>query len=83
MAVRKQLYLTDRQERLLKQRARATGQAEAALVREALEQYLGAPAGREDDPLLQLAPVDMGDASLSERHDDILYGPPRRERPRR
>lgn len=49
--VRKQLYITEQQDRALKQQAKALGVSEAELVRRALDELLhdtlGAPARRE------------------------------------
>lgn len=38
--IRKQLYITPEQERLLKEKAATSGASEAEIVREALEEYL-------------------------------------------
>ena len=43
--IRKQLYITPEQERLLKERAAASSQSEAEIVREALESYLTGDSG--------------------------------------
>jgi len=62
-----------------KERARKDGIPFAELVRQAIESRLEAPGFRpQDDPLFGEVPVHDGPVppSLSEDHDDHLYGKP-------
>ncbi len=84
MSVRKQLYLTEEQENLLKRRARATRRSEAALVREAIERCYGFAADPREDPLLKIRPFGgKGPSDLGAEHDHYLYGWPKKRRGRR
>lgn len=82
---RKQIYLPEDAARRLRRLSQATGMSEAALIRRALDEYLGKMARQvrgEEDPLLQLiglcdSPEGPTDASLN--HDFYLYGAPKRE----
>lgn len=52
--VRMQVYLTESQRRSLERKARANGQPVAALIRRAIDRYLGGEGG-EPDPRAALA----------------------------
>lgn len=64
--IRKQLYISEVQERGLKRLASATGQSEAWHVRAALDRYLAADPLSE---LVGLAATDDGPTDVAEAHD--------------
>ncbi len=77
--VRIQLHLEDEQDRRLRSLARREGVSRAQLIRRGIDLVLREPGGKPD-PLLDLIGA-AGPASrpdLSERHDDVLYGPTHR-----
>jgi hypothetical protein len=77
--VRIQLHLTERQDRLLRARARRCGATRADLIRRGIDRLLDEPDGTAD-PLLELigAAGKAGRSDSSERHDEIIYElPPR------
>jgi hypothetical protein len=78
--IRIQLHLTERQDRLLRERARRSGSTRADLIRRGIDRLLGEQDGASD-PLLELigAAGPSGRSDLSERHDEVIYElPPRR-----
>jgi hypothetical protein len=83
---RTQIYLTSAQHEALRRVAHARGTSLAGVVREAVDAYLRKPpagAKRErvgPDPLADLIGFVEAGRDLSERHDDVLYGPKRRRR---
>ena len=74
---RTQIHLDEHRYELTKQRAFAEGTSMAAVVREAVAQYLAAPAKRPDS-LESFSFIGSGRSQpggpqpLSERHDDAL-----------
>ena len=77
--VRKQIYLTARQNDLLKRAAAAARRSEAELLREALDRFLESQAPRAPalpaDPLWGIVGLaDGGDERASERVEEALYG---------
>jgi hypothetical protein len=81
--VRKQVYITEEQEQLLKRAARHGRHTEAEILRSALDQALRpkrVPRGRTGrDPLWDI--VGLGrtrDGDVSHNVDHYLYGAPRR-----
>jgi hypothetical protein len=78
--IRIQLHLTERQDRLLRERARRAGSTRAQLIRQGIDRLLGELEGGSD-PLLELvgAAGSAGRADLGDRHDELIYElPPRR-----
>ena len=76
--VRKQVYLTVEQDRLLRRAAKKHRRTEAEIIRQALDRTLGNPASDDParDPIWGLVAIaDGGDdlSELSERIDDVLY----------
>ncbi len=77
--VRTQLYLTERQRKVLAEQSRLTGKSAGELVREAVDEvYLKErrqPAVLTDgDPLWNLVGSgSSGETDISIRHDDYLY----------
>ena len=72
---RTQIYLDEVQQEALRERAVAEGRSVAALIREAVSQFL-APGGRskKKDPFLAIAGTFAGGpGDAAERHDDFLY----------
>ncbi|MBI2264955.1 MAG: hypothetical protein HYU64_07260 [Armatimonadetes bacterium] len=78
---RKQIYLSEDMEQELRAAALFRGASEAAIVREALEQYLQARRPKvplEEDPLWKLVGIiEDGPPDASEAIDYYLYGPGR------
>jgi len=77
--VRTQIYLSEEQYRLLKQRARLLGRSVAELIRTAVAQYLERSASQDvlspDDPIFDIVGRGESDTSdLSVGHDRYLYG---------
>jgi hypothetical protein len=78
--VRKQVYLTSRQNDLLRRTAQAARRSEAEVLREALDQFFDGQDAHapttESDPLWGIVGLaDLPDDALSEQVDDELYGP--------
>ncbi len=77
--VRTQLYLTERQRKVLAEQSRLTGKSAGELVREAVDEvYLKEPRQPavlpDDDPLWHLVGSgSSGQTDISARHDDYLY----------
>lgn len=78
--VRKQVYLTASQNSRLARTAKRLQRSEAELLREALDRFL--PGGSleaidtQQDSLFDIVGIGVGaDRDLSERVDEILYGP--------
>lgn len=76
--VRKQVYLTVEQDRLLRRAAKKHRRTEADLIREALDRTLGDAAIDDpaDDALWGLVAItdDTDAPDLSDKVDDVLYG---------
>jgi plasmid stability protein len=74
---RTQIYLDEQMDEQLRQRAAAEGRSAAAVIREALNSYLGrSPVGaEEDDPIRAMAGTLRGlSADAAAEHDRDLYG---------
>lgn len=72
MAVRKQTYITEDQERALKRLARAMGLSEAEILRRAVDLYLRTEGADGQDPnadMIGIVDTGRGDGSVS--HDSI------------
>ncbi len=67
--VRKQVFITIEQNRLLKQRAKAAGRPEAELIRGAIDRELGIETGKDDwkAEILKYAGALADDEGLAER----------------
>jgi hypothetical protein len=77
---RTQIYLDERADEQLRQRAVAEGRSAAAVIREALDAYLTRtlPAARGTDPIRAMAGSLRGlPADAAAEHDRDLYGRPR------
>jgi hypothetical protein len=77
--VRKQLYITEEQEQLLKRAARRERRTEAQILRSALEQVLRPKKIRrsrtERDPLWEIVGIGRaGDGDVARNVDHYLYG---------
>ena len=59
MMIRKQIYIEERQERLLKRQARSLGKTEAELIRLAIDRSLGTGGGVVSDEAWQRAYATM------------------------
>ena len=73
---RTQIYLEDSQYRALQARARREGKSMAALIREIIDEHMGASgAAAAVDPLKGLIGIGQGDGSaVAENYEDYLYG---------
>lgn len=78
---RMQLYLTQEDYNHLRDMANERGLSLAAVIREAIHEYLQKAeqrTGWEADPLSKMVGFFAGEKDLSERHDEYLYGLRRR-----
>ncbi|MBC7341277.1 MAG: CopG family transcriptional regulator [Clostridia bacterium] len=78
MAVRTQIYLSEKLYKRVKARAAKTGKSMAEQIRESLERYLDekeAAEAKPDDPIWKLAgQIQSTEGDLSSKHDTYLYG---------
>lgn len=76
---RTQLYLEDRQQKILKQYSRSTGKSVGQLVREAVDQVymrqreIGRPFSKDDPIWNFIGRGRSGRRDISVRHDEYLY----------
>jgi hypothetical protein len=86
---RKQIYIEEAQERRLKEIARHRGVAESVLIREAVDEYLGAHgeaarrlSSMEDHPIWSIVGIGRNPDAPTDgavNHDHYLYGAPKDE----
>jgi len=79
------IFIEPQLERELQALARRSGRPMAALVREAVAQYVGAEKARRPQRLGFIASARSGRSDIAERHEDLLFqqappAPPRRPR---
>jgi hypothetical protein len=78
---RKQLLISVEQDRYLSNRARAEGRSKSALLRDLIDQVRNGGATKGLDPIDALVGAFAGRRPGG--HDEILYGRPRKQGPRR
>ncbi|MHB8572784.1 MAG: ribbon-helix-helix domain-containing protein [Candidatus Dormibacteria bacterium] len=72
--IRKQLYLDEETQKILRSAAAAEGRSEAAVVREAIRGYAARPVSRPGRPLDGLVGAFAGGRRNAARdHDELLY----------
>lgn len=73
--IRKQIYLDERTQAMLRKAAVVRGVSESEIIRESLREYLRKSAvDAGDNPLLELIGLADGREDASEHHDVYLYG---------
>jgi hypothetical protein len=76
---RTQILLDEWQYTQLKTMAERDGSSMSRLIRDAVTAFLDRPARRAATRLSEIAGIGDDPATSGERHDEVLYGPKRRD----